>query len=94
MSIDKPIVSLPEPEPPFAYFSPTLAALREAGHPLPLPLPACASCPASGWYTTTRGLAGYCTSYGRTVWTNVSPPVTACDGREKALASLAVESAS
>ncbi|MES2337651.1 MAG: hypothetical protein V4537_06110 [Pseudomonadota bacterium] len=93
MPTEETIVSLPEPQPPFVYFSPTLAALRDAGRPLPSPLPACASCPASGWYTTTKGLACYCTSYGRTVWNKVLPPVTACDGREKALARLAVEAA-
>ena len=92
MSINDPIFSLPEPEPPFVYFSPTLARLPEARRPLPLP--ACASCPASGWYTTTKGLACYCTNYGRTVWNKVMPPVTVCDGREKALARLAVEAAS
>lgn len=86
MSNPDQVTSLPEPSPPFAYFSPTLARLPEAARPLPLP--ACASCPASGWYTTTRGLACYCTSYGRTVWSKTSPAVTACDGREKALARL------
>lgn len=83
-----PVVSLAEPEPPFDFFSPTLARLPEAWRPVPLP--ACASCPASGWYTTTKGLACFCPSYGRTVWNKLTPPVTACDGREKALAALAV----
>ncbi len=83
------LVTLPEPEEPFEYFSPTLARLPVERRPSPLP--ACASCPASGWYTTTSGLACYCTSYGRTVWSKVSPPVTACDGREKALARLRAE---
>lgn len=81
-----PVVSLPELSPPFEYFSPTLARLPEESWPRPLP--ACASCPSSGWYTTTAGLACYCTSYGRTVWNNIAPPVTACDGREKALALI------
>lgn len=88
MMTKEPIVSLPEPVPPFEYFSPTLARLPEASRPMPLP--ACASCPASGWYTTTKGLACYCASYGRTVWNKLLPPVTACDGREKALAALAI----
>lgn len=79
-------VTLPAPSPPFAYFSPTLAGLPEALWPMPLP--ACASCPASGWFTTTGGLACFCTSYGRTVWRRAAEPVTACDGREKALARL------
>ena len=85
-------VTLPVPSPPFAYFSPTLGRLPQAARPLPLP--ACASCPASGWYTTTKGLACFCTSYGRTVWNGVVDEVTACDGREKALARLAAEASS
>ena len=83
------ITGLPAPEPPFAYFSSTLARLAETSRPLPLP--ACASCPASGWYTTPNGLACYCTSFGRTTWTPAAAPVTACDGREKALARLSAE---
>lgn len=92
MSTEEPIVSLPEPQPPFEYFSPTLARLPETSRPLPLP--ACASCPASGWYTTTRGLACFCKSFGRTVWSKTALPVTACDGRDKALAAMSVEAAS
>jgi hypothetical protein len=91
MLTKEPIISLPEPEPPFEYFSPTLARLPQASRPMPLP--ACASCPAAGWYMTTRGLACFCTSYGRTVWNTLVPQVTACDGREKVLAALAVEPA-
>ena len=86
MTAPTPSISLPPPQPPFLYFSPTLARIPEASQPLPLP--ACASCPASGWYTTTKGLACFCTSYGRTVWSELAPPVTECDGREKALALL------
>jgi hypothetical protein len=86
MSDPDVVAVLAEPEAPFEYFSPTLARLPAESWPNPLP--ACASCPASGWYVTTSGLACYCTSYGRTVWSKVSPTVTACDGREKALARL------
>lgn len=81
--------TLPVPAPPFPYFSPTLARLSEVTRPIPLP--ACASCPTSGWYTTPNGLACFCTSYGRTVWNKNTDPVTACDGREKALARLEAE---
>ena len=91
MSTEEPIVSLPEPQPPFEYFSPTLARLPETSRPLPLP--ACASCPASDWYTTTKGLACFCMRFGRTVWSKTTPPLTACDGREKALAMMPVEAA-
>ena len=85
MSNSQP-VSLPEPSPPFLYFSPTLARLPKE---LWLkPLPACASCPASGWYTTTAELRCYCTGYGYTSWTRSTAAVTACDGRETALALL------
>lgn len=83
------IITLPAPSPPFAYFSPTLARLPEASRPAPLP--ACASCPASGWFTTTGGLSCFCTSYSRMVWRRSAEPVTACDGREKALARLEAE---
>ena len=80
----------PPLEAPFEYFSHVLAALDERW--LPNPLPACASCPASSWYTTAEMLACYCSSFGRSVWSRTADPLVRCDGREKALARFRSES--
>ena len=68
------------------YISPTLAKL-EAKH-RPNPSPACETCPASVWFTTSDQLKCYCTRMHLIVWDQNEAPILSCDGRELALLAL------
>ena len=73
-------------EPPL-YISPTLKNL-DAKH-RPEPSPACETCPASVWFTTSELLKCFCRQMHLIVWDGKETPILKCDGRELALLALA-----
>ncbi len=69
------------------YISPTLKNL-DAKH-RPEPSPACETCPASVWFTTSELLKCFCRQMHLIVWDGKETPILKCDGRELALLALA-----
>ena len=75
------------PGAPPIYTSPVLAKLHPDSQPKPWP--ACATCPASLWFSTSEpSLQCFCTRMHLIVFNGVDKPVMTCDGRELALVEL------
>lgn len=68
------------------YISPTLKAIDAKRRPQPSP--ACETCPASVWFTTSDQLKCYCRQMHLVVWDDTVAPIQQCDGREIALLAL------
>ena len=68
------------------YISPTLSMLEAKRRPQPSP--ACETCPASVWFTTSDQLKCFCSRMHLMVWDDTVPPIMHCDGRELALMAL------
>ena len=68
------------------YISPTLKRL-DANH-RPSVSPACETCPASVWFTTSDQLKCFCSRMHLIVWDGVETPILKCDGRELAILAL------
>lgn len=71
---------------PPLYISPTLKNL-DAKH-RPDPSPACETCPASVWFSTSDQLKCFCSRMHLIVWDEGEPPILKCDGRELAILAL------
>ena len=54
-------------------------------HDPEIPRTLCALCPAAMWYER-KGLVCFCTVMKVTMWTPSGEPVSACDGRDRAVA--------
>jgi hypothetical protein len=85
MTKPTPAVSEPPSEQP-VYISPTLKDLDSRHRPQPSP--ACETCPASIWFTTSDQLKCFCSRMHLIVWDQTVPPIMTCDGRELALLAL------
>ena len=68
------------------YISPTLKNLDSQHRPEPSP--ACETCPASLWFTTSELLKCYCSRMHLIVWDGNETPILKCDGRELALLAI------
>ena len=76
-----------EPKPEITYESPTLARLPKDQWPKPTPV--CVSCPAAVWHTVPGDIRNFCKVLHVIVYSHKEPlELTACDGREMALAAL------
>jgi hypothetical protein len=71
---------------PPLYISPTLKNI-DVQH-RPEPSPACETCPASVWFSTSDQLKCYCSRMHLIVWEAQEPPILKCDGRELAILAL------
>ena len=71
------------------YISPVLRDLASVYRPLPSP--ACETCPASMWFSTSDQLKCFCTRMHLMVWDETVEPIMTCDGRELALLQLQQE---
>jgi hypothetical protein len=71
------------------YVSPILKSLASVHRPSPSP--ACETCPASIWFSTSDQLRCFCTRMHLMVWDETVPPVMTCDGRELSLLQLQQE---
>jgi hypothetical protein len=68
---------------PLLYISPVLQAIDPELRPTPSP--ACETCPASVWFTTTQELKCFCPRMHIIAWEKKEPPIRLCDGREMAI---------
>lgn len=57
----------------------------------PVPYPACATCPASVWFTTKKALRCFCSVMRMLTWDGDEAPVMNCDARELAVVKLKKE---
>ena len=64
--------------------SPTLLALPDSARPVPIL--ACATCPAGSWYHDEEHLACHCAARRYVSWLPKQKAITLCDDRETALA--------
>ena len=75
------------------YVSPTLTKLAALDEGLlPNPSPACETCPAAMWFTTTEEVKCFCSRMHCMTWGGAGQqpaPVMRCDGRELALMQMA-----
>lgn len=73
-----------------SYESPTLARLPNDQRPRPTTI--CESCPGAVWHPAPNDIRCYCQVMHVIVWTKAEPDsLTACDGREMALAAMKQE---
>lgn len=68
------------------YISHVLLKLGEDQRPAVSP--ACETCPASLWFSTSGHLKCFCRQMHVIVWDGEADPVMTCDGRELALLEL------
>ena len=88
---DQNMTESPQTEPgqgsaPPLYISPTLLKLDVQQRPDPSP--ACETCPASVWFSTSDQLKCFCSQMHLIVWDESEPPILKCDGRELAILAL------
>lgn len=70
-----------------SYVSPTISRLPSGQRPKPTTV--CETCPAAVWHTGRDGIRNYCRVMHVIVWSKDEPnSLTACDGREMALAAM------
>lgn len=72
-----------------SYVSPTISRLPSGQRPKPTTV--CETCPAAVWHTGRGrdGIRNYCRVMHVIVWSKDEPnSLTACDGREMALAAM------
>ncbi len=75
-----------QPNAELPYISPTLKHLDERHRPEPSP--ACETCPAALWFTTSELLKCFCRQMHLIVWDGKETPILKCDGRELAILAL------
>ena len=71
---------------PSKYSSPSLKTLDVKVRPINSP--ACATCPASLWFSTSEEVKCYCHQMHLIVWDDKAAPVQNCDGRELAILKM------
>ena len=70
-----------------SYYSPTLARLQPDRRPNPTTI--CETCPAAIWHTLPHDTRAFCKVMHLLVYSKKEPlELTACDGREMAMADL------